>query len=405
MKLQLNPSLFAQAARLLAWLTAVSLAGCLLGCASAPPAADAKLLLNDQAFAASPDIISADAVMAPSPDMLQFAGRLKAQTPRLRDLRSALMDAIYRSDSLQLRYDTIFTRTAAQAFEARAGNCLSLMLMTAALAKELGLQVTYQSVLSEDSFSRHDALVFASGHVNLVLGRSITGGSHIAHDADREMTVDFLPNQNLGAQRVMSITEAAVRAMYMNNRAAELLGDGKTTSAYWWAREALLQDPRFLPGINTLGVVYLREGQSQQAEAVFRYVLQRDPRQTSALTNLVRVLTAQGRSDEAAPWAAKLAALQPDPPFMRLDQGRAALAAGDVAKARDLFLAELRQQPYQHEAHYWLAVALATMGDNDKAARHLALAADHSTTTVAHDLYTGKLERLRQAQRAARPSP
>jgi len=400
MKLQLR----ADQPRIIAWLPGclACLACCLAGCASVPPAADARLLLHDEAFAAPADFIAAEAVLAPSPEMQQFASRLKTQTSRLLDLRTALMDALTRPDTLRLRYDTSVTRTAAQAFEARAGNCLSLMLMTASLAKELGIQVTYQSVLTEDYFSRHDALVFASGHVNLVLRRSVRGASHVAHDIDREMTVDFLPSQDLVGQRVMAVSEAAVRAMYMNNRAAELLSDGHPASAYWWARESLLQDPGFLPGINTLGVIYLRQGQAKHAEAAFRQVLKQDPRQTSALSNIVRLLNNQGRGDEAKPLAARLAALQPDPPFLKLDQGRAALDAGEVAKARDLFLAELRQQPFQHEVHYWLAMALASLGESKRAASHLALAVEHSTTAVTHDLYAGKLERFRQALRTTR---
>lgn len=389
------------------WST-VSLCGIaacwLTGCASAPPAPDARLLLDDAAFGPPVEILTGDAVTAPSPAMRQFAARLAAQAPRQRDLRTTLMDAMHRSDQLQLHYDSSSTRTAAQAFDARAGNCLSLVLMTGALAKELGMAVTYQVVSNEQDYSRHGALVFASGHVNLVLGRAIgtvATMSHLAHDADREMTVDFLPNQDLSGQRVEPVGEVTVRAMFMNNRAAEVLaqgeGEGQTRAAYWWARQSVLLDPSFLPGINTLGVVYLRQGRWLQAEAVFKRVLQQDSRQISALTNLVRTLQVQGRSREAEPWAATLAALQPDPPFRKLDQGRAALIAGDTAKARDLFLAELRQQPYQPEVHHWLAVALARLGDIDRAARHLALAVNHSTTAAAHDLYAAKLERLRQA--------
>ena len=371
----------------------------LVGCASAPPAPDARLLLDDAVFGPPAEVPTGDAVTAPSPAMQQFAARLAAQAPRQRDLRNALVAAMHRSDQLQLHYDTSITRTASQAFDARAGNCLSLVLMTGALARELSMPVTYQIVKNEQDFSRQGALVFASGHVNVVLGRAISALSRLVHDADRELTVDFLPNQDLAGQRVEPVSETTVRAMFMNNRAAELLGDGQVRTAYWWARQAVLIDPRFLPGINTLGVVYLRQGLLAQAEAVFKRVLQQDPRQVSALTNLVRTLDAQGLSSDAAPWATALAALQPAPPFEKLDQGRAALSSGDATRARDLFMAELRQQPYQPEVHHWLAVALAKLGDIDQAARHLALAVNHSTTAAAHDLYAAKLERLRQASK------
>ena len=61
----------------------------------------------------------------------------------------ALIDALYSKHQLRLEYDTVITRNASEAFDARAGNCLSLVIMTAAFAKELGLMVEYQKVLVE----------------------------------------------------------------------------------------------------------------------------------------------------------------------------------------------------------------------------------------------------------------
>ena len=46
------------------------------------------------------------------------------------------------------------TRNAAEAFAARSGNCLSLVIMTAAFAKELGLSVRYQNVFVDETWSR-----------------------------------------------------------------------------------------------------------------------------------------------------------------------------------------------------------------------------------------------------------
>ena len=46
---------------------------------------------------------------------------------------------------------------------------MSLVIMTAAFAKELGLRVNYQNVIIDDSWSRHGGLYLLSGHVNLVL--------------------------------------------------------------------------------------------------------------------------------------------------------------------------------------------------------------------------------------------
>ena len=69
--------------------------------------------------------------------------------------QAGLVDALYRRAQLKLEYDAATTKTAAEAFDARSGNCLSLVLMTAALAHELQLPVRYQSAYMEEAWSRN----------------------------------------------------------------------------------------------------------------------------------------------------------------------------------------------------------------------------------------------------------
>jgi hypothetical protein len=44
--------------------------------------------------------------------------------------------------------------TAREAFAARTGNCLSLVIMTSAFAKQLGLPVSYRRVVMEEMYTR-----------------------------------------------------------------------------------------------------------------------------------------------------------------------------------------------------------------------------------------------------------
>ncbi|WP_204279779.1 hypothetical protein, partial [Serratia marcescens] len=74
------------------------------------------------------------------------------------------------------------------------------------------------------------------------------------------LTVDFLHPDEVVRQRSRVIDESMVVAMYLNNRAAESLAAGKIDDAYWWAREAILTDSRWLAAYNTLAVLYRRKG-------------------------------------------------------------------------------------------------------------------------------------------------
>lgn len=379
------------------------------GCATLPPPdpSAATALLDDTRFAAVALPVTAAEVFALSDEMRHFADQALrgpgaaigpgAGAPtgtRLAvrgDARRRLLQALYGNHAL--RYDASATRTASEAWAARSGNCLSLVVMTAAFARHLGLPVSYRQVLVDDQYTQAGTLTLASGHVNLVLARPLRAGLGSA-DSD-ELTVDFLPPEQRRGQRSVPLAETTVVAMYMNNRAAEALTGGRVDEAYAWLRQALAADPGYAAAANTLAVVYERAGHMAQAEATLRTVLAREPRHVAALSNLVRVLGAQGRQAEASPWAARLAALQPVAPFHHLALGRAALAEGRLAQAREHFERELRLQPEQHEAHDALAQVLLRQGERAAASRHLALAAEYSPTPEQQGRYAAKLAHLR----------
>ena len=290
----------------------------LAACAGTPAPQQAASLLNDDLVAAPSRPVEPTHIFAMSPAMRQYADAELAHTSHLREPRRELIDALYSRGKLRLRYDAGATRSAAQAFDDRAGNCLSLVIMTAAFARHLGLTVTFQSVLSNDAYSRIGDLYLVSGHVNLVLNKTNrpAAASLLGNHGAAGLTVDFLPSADLVGQRTRPIDETTIVAMFMNNRAAEALSDARPSDAYWWAREALRQDAGFLPGVNTLGVVYSRLGLLAQAEAALRHVLVQEPWNTSALSNLVRLLDRTGRPKESHEVAERLARVQPVPRFI-----------------------------------------------------------------------------------------
>jgi tetratricopeptide (TPR) repeat protein len=367
-------------------------------CAVAPPAPQADLFLADRLFAAPSEPVDAGKVFAVSQDMRRYLATSMGELSAFKGHQQALVDALRSKGQLKLEYDAAFTRNAAETFEARTGNCLSLVIMTAAFAKELGIHVRYQTVHTEETWSRSGDLYFSIGHVNLTLGRTPPPyGARV--DDGEQLTIDFLPPPRQRGTRWRVIEEKTILAMYMNNRAAELLAGGRIDDAYWFARASVLQDPDFMTPYNTLGVVFQRHGNLGEAARVLAYALEREPRNTIVMANLAHVYASQGRLAQAQALERRLAELEPDPPFAYFNRGLAAMRAGDYRAARDLFAREVDRDPNYHEFHFWLALALANLGDEERARRHLALAMESSTTRKDHDLYAAKLDRIRSARR------
>ena len=371
----------------------------LAACATAPPAPPPPVgLLHDQLFAAPSTRVSADDVFALSDEMRRFLLVDIRDELIVKGTRQGLFDSLYAQGQLKLEYDTLVTKNAAQAFATRSGNCLSLVIMTAAFAKELGLPVRFQRAVASETWSRSGNVQYFVGHVNLTLGAKSADVAFGRASTD-QMTIDFLPPQETRGMSTRVTDEKTIVAMYMNNRAAEAFTLGNMNDAYWWARGAILESPQFMSSVNTLGVIYQRTGHLPEAEASLAYALEREPMNTRVMLNLASVLEAEGRTAESVALTRRLEQIEPDPPYRYMNLGMAALRKGDYRAARDLFMKEVDRAPYNDEFHYWLAIADVGLGDTESARRELAKALEYSSTRQDHDIYAAKLARIRQGNR------
>jgi Tfp pilus assembly protein PilF len=368
--------------------------GLVLGACAQRPLEGREALFADHLFGPPAERMSPRELFALSEPMRRYIETEMAGPLAAKGLHKGLIDELYRANGLRLDYDAAVTRSAAQAFEARSGNCLSLVVMTAAFAKALGLTVRYQAAFVTPVWTRVGGMHFLGGHINLVLaGRST--GKRTLYDAGEHLMVDFLPGEELRGLRTWPIAEETVVAMFMNNRAAESLARGRVDDAYWWARAAIGEDPSFLSAYNTLAVVYLRRGAAPWAERVLHALLEREPENPAALSNLLLALERQGRVAESEVAQRKLARIERYPAFHFLERGLVAMRVGDFKTARELFAREVERDPYYHESHFWLAIANVNLGNHAEARKHLDLALEYSSTRGEREVYAAKLERIR----------
>lgn len=390
-----------------ALIAVLALAGAagLAGCAAevvAPPRTD---VFDDAAFKPPAVKIDPQEAMALTPTMRRFAENEMAAEIRSKGLRNGLIDALYTKGRLQLDYDSEVTRTAGEAFDARRGNCMSLVLMTAAFARHFNLPVRFNSVYIEENWTRANNIFFVAGHVNISLARPLATQRATVFGEPDLLTIDFLPPDEARGHRSRAVDESTIVAMFLNNRAAEALTVGKVDEAYWWARAAIMTDSRWLSAYNTLAVLYRRKGLGDRAEATLRLVLEREPLNVQAMSNLILVLSDAGRQEEAQKYANQLAQIQPVPPYKFFDEGVAAMKAGEFATARQFFRKEVARAAYVPEFHFWLGLANWGLGDVQTARGEIAKALENSATVKDRELYGAKLawlNDLREQQRARR---
>ena len=105
---------------------------------------------------------------------------------RLKGPQLGLMEALQKHTQLKLEYDAARTKNAAATFASRTGNCLSLVIMTAAFAKELRRagRATRRPTSTRPGAAAGNLLI-ASGHVNITLGAASLRRQDAARSAAR----------------------------------------------------------------------------------------------------------------------------------------------------------------------------------------------------------------------------
>ena len=394
---------FDKARRPLALLLCLALAAC-ADVSLPPPVAGSYPLFADAAFGPPSERMTVADVFQVSPEMRAYLDTRVAELADQRGEARGLVESLFIDRRVKVDYDAEFTRTAAQAFAAHAGNCLSLAIVTGAMGKALGLDVRYQAVETSEHWERDGNLLELVGHVNVTVGPQMPKVQMWTPDRDR-WTVDFMADRDLRKLDTEPITESRVAAMFMNNRAAESLAHQRIDDAYWWARRGIEADATFTSLYNTLGVTYWRKGMLHEAETAFRFALSQSPRSLETWNNLALVL----RRDGQVELAERIEQQHPQTTAASLvaavDGGMKANASGDYPRALELFKRALRTSADNHQLHYMLAVTYLNLGDRSRAMDQLREAQDDSTTARQRSIYTSKMELLKSTTGGLRLDP
>lgn len=284
------------------------------------------------------------------------------------------------------------TLTAASALQARSGNCLSLALLTTALADMANVKIGYQLLDDLPVYEYYGSIIEKGVHV-----RSLLYGPQSTADAENAsrhtiLKVDYFPSGN--RRLVANLARNSFIAMYYTNHAAEALISADLDTAYWYVRESLEFAPANAEAINMLAVLHKRKGNVAVAEQLYRYGIAHADNKLSILKNYKVLLENANRHEEAAAIGLQLAALDDPSPFNWLQQARYAYEAGDFSAAIGYYNRALKLAPYLHQAYVGIAISLHELGDDEAARRSLqqALAIVYKPSTKVR--YEAKLAAL-----------
>ena len=370
----------------------VGLVAVTLSCASAARSREATDITADDLLSGetlgleeqSPLLIDDEEVLAVSAEMRAFLAehvdRRSSDYIKLHQLAYAIID----KSSFGLQYDET-TRTAAETFHLRQGNCLSFSNMFVALARAAGLEVQFQEVdIPPDWTLRNDAFVL-NRHVNVWVDLGTGGTQAVDFNID-----DFRTTYD---RRLISDTRA--RAHYYNNMGVEAMQAGDTAAALAYYRKAIADnDSRFAPAWTNLGVLYLREGHEAYAEAAFLQALKAESGHFVAMSNLVNLYEQQGMAERAEFYRKKVVRHRNQNPYYRYHLAREAFLAREYETAVKHLKFAVRERKQEDQFCFLLGLSYLQMGEEGAARRWLQRAEEVAAGDALKRNYSNKIEML-----------
>lgn len=365
---------------------ALGTAVCVLGlaaCAGAPTGTPMpQLPWRNAAFGydGAPVAVSREELFRLDPLLLE---RLQAQAPGTLSTEArlkSLLATVFGPDGHGFSYAAGHSTTAAETWRLRRGDCLSLTVLTYAVARATNMAAQMQEVQTPVLYDRRGGLDFVNQHVNVLFPRA---RRTLLEDAGfRDVIVDFEPD--LASARVgLALSEDAILARYYNNIAAEHLANGRSALAYAHFKAAIQADPAYAASYGNLAVLYRDAGLAAEAEQLLRHALVRANPPDVPMHALHQLLLEQGRDTEAEHYARLLQARQSRDPYHWISLGLRHLQEGHWRSAVAALERAQGMVSGFPEVHRYLALAYWRAGEPARANEQLARLASLAGTDAA----------------------
>lgn len=372
----------------------------LSGCSSLPQLKTSKApLLQDKLFPShhlfQPEEPSD--IFALSEDAKEFVRQSLDNVPEGESKVSHLIKRIFEHSESGLRYQNNANFTATQTFDQQAANCLSLTIMTYAMAKYAGIGVELYEVNIPEYWTRQQGFSLLNGHINLRLTEQT---SYKTITAEREsFLVDFDPQAIRNYFSRSTIDKNRILAMFYNNKGAQALVERSDSKAYAYFKKAAEMDPTLVQTWTNLGVLYRFNQAFEAAENSYQKAINLQDDNLTALENLAILFRATGREDQADDLRNLIEIRRKNNPFYHFIMGEQAFDQQEFEVALGHYRRAHEMNPQRHEFLFGLGKTYFELGDIADAGRYLKLAKERADSQEYKLRYGAKLSVLYSAVR------
>ncbi|WP_262992399.1 tetratricopeptide repeat protein [Alteromonas salexigens] len=303
-----------------------------------------------------------------------------------------LVKNIFEYSDAGLQYRNSANTVASRTFQNQTANCLSLSIMTYAMAAHAGYRAQFYEVDIPEYWTRRDGYSLLNGHINLRI--SLPDEQNVTRMQDDYMDVDFDPQNVREYFPRRKLKKRVVLSMFYNNKGADALIASSYSKAYAYFRKAALLSPELPQSWVNLGVLYRQQDAYAAAEEAYERAIALDNENFTAWENLAILYRYTDRHDQADQIAARLERRREDNPFYHFILGEQALEAEQLEEALTHYRRAMRLDSTRHEVLFGLGKTYFEMGDVTRARQFIERAARHAPNAQEQQRYQGKLSVL-----------
>jgi tetratricopeptide (TPR) repeat protein len=366
-----------------------------MGCQALPHVSvNHKALLYDQGFEGFENIFveSEKEIFELNDEAKTFARSAIKGVFKPKEQIQALVQHIFSRSDLNLLYRAEANTGANQTFHNRAANCLSMSIMTYALANELGFGVRFQDIEIPEYWTIREGQSLLNGHINLQILprpsrehiRFITQGFEV--DFDAQATRPHFPKTLLKLNQVI--------AMFHNNNGTDALIKKDYVKAYAYFRAAILQAPNMSPVLANLGYLYRLTGHYEFAENTYLQAINKDKNNLTAWGNLSHLYRYMGQNEQSIEIVDRITRKRSSNPFFHINLGDKAFEKQQWNTALEHYRRALKLDKTYHEVFFGLGKTYFELGNIQRSHYYMNLAKKRSRTEQQYAVYQGKIDIL-----------
>lgn len=323
------------------------------------------------------EIARPEAIMHVSEAMKAFVHEhISMETTRL-DRLNRLLDLLVSEDKFGFRYEYDKTLTAEEAFEQRCGNCLTFSILTAALARELDLDVYFNSVETTPAWETLGDLVTEEYHMNL-----------LARVGADYYVVELLPYFRNLTIRAETQADSVAFGRYYNNLGVWAISENKPQLAEAYFKQAIRVDLTCHPAWRNLGALKRMQGAWKEAKICLERAAAIRPKSDIIYQMLAQTCTDLGEMTKAAHYEKLMEDYRKSNPMYHFAVGQKSMIAGDLKEAKRHLKKAISLNPDCHYFYYALACVYEREHDYSHMREALEQALKCSATDSAQDTYS-----------------